>query len=808
MASVSGESRQSVQKIALLIKGCKLSDAEADLTNLMYSLDKEELLLLSPEINDLISLFLKKRKKKLSELLQGLLSGELRIRQSKPFLKFAEGQKNPLDGIQKRHSVYSGQLDELRDHHIFQWATFYNDTARFIFNELFTVYKAGDAWQEELESVSKLFTQHAAEISRRGYEYSVSNGVSEQITHSKSLGGLQQFLYLLINLYIEQRDTVSSANEARLTWDIISSLLAGVIRGYGYTLGWELLLEKNRYWVPAVGFLTGADALPLLHEATAVGGNTGLFSTIVPTLLAFDGLANKYQGANFLLPRLSRVALGEPLVLDITLTAAVGVSAEETSVLCFFGDELSNRWEVERANESGAAAVVACLSTEMRSFAEATDRIKIIDASEVARVVEHAQNFSEVIKCQIEHQLQVNSDANKDRYLVRNYAKEFPLEDPDFRRLFMVERHSVKLLLEQFEHGTGINLWCSVRRSGKTTAASNLADSTGRSVVIFQSMDHQPHQPQFNIFEKRVREVLTSGFPLDSDFLEGVIDECAISTAPLNSVHKKRVFVIDEYESFFGLLSAMTRRDPDLRYLVAQPLLSQMVSFSRKNLLIFMGQRPDAHYILSAQNQLSPLAKQFNFPLFEHHASSSESEFAQLTKRVLSPKLPFTDSFVDALFAETSGHPYLTVNLLVDMCDWLIGDKAIESQIELNAATFAAFTNQRLTPAALQRSSYYRFFQSMLSEYLSESSRTYEPWLHCIASVLRQIARKHPKLFSCSIVKYGEIADASSSGLSITRDQLLASAVMSNFLKSENGHVKPAIRLLARLAGCAATGLN
>ena len=36
--------------------------------------------------------------------------------------------------------------------------------------------------------------------------------------------------------------------------------------------------------------------------------------------------------------------------------------------------------------------------------------------------------------------------------------------------------------------------------------------------------------------------------------------------------------------------------------MVALPLLSQMVDFATRNLLIFMGQRPDAYLILSAQS--------------------------------------------------------------------------------------------------------------------------------------------------------------------------------------------------------------
>lgn len=138
---------------------------------------------------------------------------------------------------------------------------------------------------------------------------------------------------------------------------------------------------------------------------------------------------------------------------------------------------------------------------------------------------------------------------------------------------------------------------------------------------------------------------------------------------------RRIVFIIDEYESLFALLDAYVRNDLGLKVMVALPLLSQMVDFATRNLLIFMGQRPDAYLVLSAQNQLSPLVQQYRFPLFDHVNNARDTEFTQLLSYVLSDRLPFDASFATAVFEETSGHPYLTVNLMVDFCDWLIGTK-------------------------------------------------------------------------------------------------------------------------------------
>src|SRR5262249_12126077 len=153
------------------------------------------------------------------------------------------------------------------------------------------------------------------------------------------------------------------------------------------------------------------------------------------------------------------------------------------------------------------------------------------------------------------------------------------------------------------------------------------------------------------------------------------------------------------------------------------PLLSQMVAFSTTNLLVFLGQRPDAHFILMSQNQPSPLVQQDSFPLFEHHEHSTSSEFAQFLAKVMTEQLPFAPSFADAVYQESSGHPYLTVNLMVDFCHWLIESNRSLDWIKLTGNDFELFSKDRLAPAVLQRSSHYSTFQQMIADNLSEATR-------------------------------------------------------------------------------------
>ncbi|AXV76128.1 hypothetical protein CJO76_03610 [Ralstonia solanacearum] len=405
------------------------------------------------------------------------------------------------------------------------------------------------------------------------------------------------------------------------------------------------------------------------------------------------------------------------------------------------------------------------------------------------------------------HGLREDSDVDP-TLMTHNFAGDFPLDDPDFRRQFMVERHSVKSLLQEFEGSVGIHLWCSVRRSGKTTAAQELADASGKSVVVAQTMDRVPREPLKNIFSSRLREAFEAHKELSDDFFVQVVRECMLASTAADQGGRRIVFIIDEYESLFALLDAYVRNDLGLKVMVALPLLSQMVDFATRNLLIFMGQRPDAYLVLSAQNQLSPLVQQYRFPLFDHVNNARDTEFTQLLSYVLSDRLPFDASFATAVFEETSGHPYLTVNLMVDFCDWLIGTKFRITGEALSAQQFTSFVKDRLTPAALKRSPHYGFFHGQMAEYLSERARTEEPWLASIANILRLIADKHPRNFTATFSNYEQWAEPVSVVARMTAARLLTTGSQANFLEEKGGSVLPGIRLLARLAGSAAPTIN
>lgn len=813
MSSTSGAVRQRLSEIAAHIDANRVQAASDAMASLFRSQPVESLELLAPELREQIGRLLPRRKRDLGAMLDDALS-----RTSRPPVQVVKAgevvaRPQPSRPIQSSIERYRSRLADLGRFHIFQWATYYRETVLYLFKDLQDELRGREEWQPMLDEVSRALSEHAQDIFSRGFQHLDSKGVSNEVAEIKSINGLQKFLYLVVTLLLEQRDGIKNSRDARLLWDIASSLIVGVLRGYGRLdagdmQGWVLLRRSLRTWLPPLGFTRGGDALQLIQDFPAAERPDDIFVTIVPALLGVEKFGNRFHGADFMLPRLSRVAIGEPPRLDLTYTTSESGSTRELIVSCFFQGTVAEARVLAEAVALRASAVVVKTRGLAKTWIDGQQASPVLDASDVLPIAEQTENFSEMVRASLETSAHAQSDLIDADSLGRNFAREFPLEDPDFRKLFLVERHSVKRLLEQFEEGSGIHLWCSVRRSGKTTAVSSLSDMTARSVVVFQTMDHQPNQPELNVFLKRVREAFAARQGIAEDFFAKVVRECALSNAPIDYEQRKVVLIIDEYETLFGMILAYTSDDVGLRYLVAQPLLSQMVGFAANNLLVFMGQRPDAHLILSSQNQLSPLVRQHNFPLFEHFAGATDTEFTQFLRRVLTEKLPFAPSFADAVFHETSGHPYLTVNLLVDLCDWLIQNRRKEGHGDLDSAVYAAFAKDRLSQAALERSPYYSFFHGMLSEYLSELGRRNEPWLYAVSSILIQIARKHPKSFGSSLPGFQQIAAPYGPVARATPERLLASAVMSNFLKESDGQVFPGIRLMARLAASAVPNVN
>ncbi|WP_162903961.1 MULTISPECIES: hypothetical protein [Ralstonia solanacearum species complex] len=796
-------------EVSGLIEMNQVETASSRLRVLIGTLVRDEFVLVSPDIKAQIERFEKKRRRDL------LVDFDSRVAQ---LSGVGSSQSNstavsrgPLASAE-RLSVRAGEmLRTLAEKYIFKWTPNYRDTLQFIFAKALEELPDSGQLEREITAIGAQFASHSEEIFERGHKFQIRLGLSQDVALIKSISGVQTFLDVVISTYLDSRQRVLSAKEANVLWGLTSAAICGLVRGYGSVRldgvsGWSLLGENMRSWVPPMGFCRATELLAFFDDFPATERAEDLRLVLGAAAYAVERIAHQFHGGDVLLPRWSRMSGGDRL--DVTFSANRGGISRDLLLSCFWKGEITSQQPIRQAQSLRAAAIVGKLDQRVREWVDRGEADGVVDAAGLTTDQHQIHYLSELIFAQIDaHGLREDSDVDP-TLMTHNFAGDFPLDDPDFRRQFMVERHSVKSLLQEFEGSVGIHLWCSVRRSGKTTAAQELADASGKSVVVAQTMDRVPREPLKNIFSSRLREAFEAHKELSDDFFVQVVRECMLASTAADQGGRRIVFIIDEYESLFALLDAYVRNDLGLKVMVALPLLSQMVDFATRNLLIFMGQRPDAYLVLSAQNQLSPLVQQYRFPLFDHVNNARDTEFTQLLSYVLSDRLPFDASFATAVFEETSGHPYLTVNLMVDFCDWLIGTKFRITGEALSAQQFTSFVKDRLTPAALKRSPHYGFFHGQMAEYLSERARTEEPWLASIANILRLIADKHPRNFTATFSNYEQWAEPVSVVARMTAARLLTTGSQANFLEEKGGSVLPGIRLLARLAGSAAPTIN
>ena len=169
---------------------------------------------------------------------------------------------------------------------------------------------------------------------------------------------------------------------------------------------------------------------------------------------------------------------------------------------------------------------------------------------------------------------------------------------PDKAPFFHVARTSVRDLLRTFERRNGMRLWCSVRRSGKTTACLDLGSTSGDSTIVSQTCG-QSDRDEARRFHESVRKALAAGEMLSDKFVNDVVSDCA----PVDVENRRVVLVIDEYETLFEHLDAAAADSRLTRYNVVQPILNQLTSFSYENLLVLLGQEPGAHFIILSSGE-------------------------------------------------------------------------------------------------------------------------------------------------------------------------------------------------------------
>jgi len=775
-----------------LLERVRVQEAEDRLRSLLYTIGRDELSLWEYDIRRTIDQFLPKRRK--------ALLAELRKRSNNPESNAALQEVSSATVVRSLQDDFERQLEDLSARHIFQWSTFYRETLLDFYNR-FSAAASDKALLEAVGSgIYSALTTHARDIFRKGFQH-VGAAAPPQYAITKSLSGLQRFLELPVEFYSAKIPTAGSPDFSRTLRVLTSAFLTGILNGYadvsfGTQTGSEVLPRFPRSWAHYLAFLIPRHLEEIVKRLEPGDFRDGVRRSVLPLVEALETLVA--AGGDYVpLPVLGQL-VWESRRLDVGLKPPPhSETGQLLEVQSYLDAAFVSRVAIYEALNRNVSLVIAPLRPDLHGVLAADTRLNEIlvgagDADGPHSVERRAVN---VLEYAIYRRRSVRAGAQP---LTYNFAREFPLHNPHLTRYFHVYRSSVRELLRTFERRNGVRLWCSVRRSGKTTACFDLSTTTGTAVIVSQTCG-TARLPDSNLFYEEVSDAIESGRPIPKSFLIDLVARCASGKTALSD---RFVFILDEYETLFGRLKTSVRRTPDVRYTVVQPLLNQMVGFAAENLLVFLGQQPNAHFILMDQNQLSPYVEQDSFPLFQRGPDIGTDEFAALVRKVLTERVELKQSFLDALYSETAGHPFLTVKVLVAMLDWLIEGRRPLRDLKLSAHDFEGFHRSKLNTRELSLSPEYVFFREAISEATGTFGRTSDPWLYCVYSIMREIALASPDSLTCSMSDVDSIAarlDVTSLGF--TADYLLGTAAQANFLRVTGDNVQPKIRILGRLAG-------
>ncbi len=699
--------------------------------------------------------------------------------------------------IDRVDRAFGAALTVLGEKHIFQWSTAYTESLNRHFDSYLPLLRSELA-ETAARSIRRRLDEHTTAIFSHGYEYGRSRGLTQEIAIQKSIHGLASLLDLCLDYYSQGANTSHDRKDTSSLRALISATAGGILRAYaflrlGETDGATLLARFPDRWAYQLAFLSAEASEDIVSKLPEHPLRTGLQRAALPLLACIDSLLVRPRETYFPIPLLGQFSW-EHRRLDVGVRSPSMWGADR---LIYLRAHLDEAFVSERDLDEAAARrfgfVLAPLKPDLAHRVRSNEQLRriVIEVGDSTRSAV-TDGATDVLARRL---YELRSKIEGAKPITYNVAHEFPLHTPGKSPFYHVRRTSVRDVLARFDRKNGARLWCSVRRSGKTTACFDLDITPGGSVIVPQTCGTE-QTLNGRVLYDGVREAIESRTPLGRTFVDSVVRDCA----PLSVDQADRtVLIIDEYETLFGYLASVAESEPATRYSVAQPLLNQLVEFARDNLLVLLGQQPGAHFILMDQNQLAPYVKQDPFPLFEHHLRAGE--FSQLVGRVLRDQINVATGFVDALHTETAGHPFLTVNVLGAVVDWLIEQKRPARGITLDAGDFTQFETEKLSLDQVSLAPDYDFFREAAKAAMGENGYRQNRWLYTAYWLVRKIARAAPDTFTVarddlsalitSLPAPGPLPDA---------NEMLRTATQANFLSYTGENVVVKVRTLGRLA--------
>ena len=705
-------------------------------------------------------------------------------------------------------------LDNLAARHLFQWRSNYRECFERHLTAVVDTYRTefpgGFAREPFVETVA----EHARSIFASGYDFARTHR-RDHHEHAmrKSLSGLASFLGIPLDFYTVRVSSTVSHRDSLVLRTVLSATMTAILAGYAEaefdgTPGHLVLNTSRKEWVSLLAFLTPGDldflCSRLQHTEIADGIRTAIWPVVAGIQLFFEFDRRTF----FPLPTEGAYHV-DPLRLDISVRSPPDSGTYQTTATAYLQYALVQ--DLEDSYRHQTALVVAPIRPDVGRVVEARDYLNAIvlsvdeDVDDDGRERKRDALAQETFRIWDNRFLSASSAWQGTVRITYNFAAEFPLRKPTEARHFHVTRTSVRDLLRTATRDRqGVLLWCSVRRSGKTTACLDLVSGTSDASVVVQTCGAATDvagSTFYRDFRSALGSATKSGEMLAEGFVEASIRKCDRRG---DHEHSRLVLILDEYEKLFRHFT-VHEDDHRMRLLVLEPFLDQLVAFASENLLVLLGQQPDAHFVLMDQNQLAPYIRQEAFPLFEHRRGTVGGEFAELVSKVFGGKITFSPDFADVLYDEVAGHPWLTVNTLVEFVEWLI-ENEWNLRDRVNGEDFRRFCSERMSGMELPLRREFSFFRDYASRNMSVTGYRSNPWIYTVYWILHQIG---PGTVTVEEFKglVERIPKPGRRGLPAW-DVVLQQASLANFLHRESNEVSVRIPLLGRISASARPGID
>jgi hypothetical protein len=784
-----------------LLSRHEVSRAYDNLVEVIRNGSKQDLDRLEGALGEIIGRFMHKRRRDLTHALQLRMNGGTYASSSNVGQPSSPAPHQSPNSIEAFNQDVGDRLDALSRYHIFQWSTYYRDELRAILADTVDLIRTYESANEAFELLRTQSCRHSKEIFSKGYSFvSSQTWMTPEQAEGKSLAGLRSFLELPVELYADESARLTTPQDCRVLRRATSRIICGVLQGFASSsLGTAppaLLLQRTiKSWARVLPLLEEQDIIELDQELD-LGSLSPVLGEPLHVLARALDEASRMSSVDPMVVRSASVSLDDR-VMDLALRPPADSSdTKPLEIAILAGDLHVVRHQVEQRAKLG---YIACVTPKLAVTyfggkivpGSIADMVVPIDAATPDFLLQRMRQRFYENKIVVPHGSPLKT----------NIAERFPLENPTLLTFFRVQRQSIRALETMLSTRTGVLLWCSVRRSGKTTGVSELASAIQERSAVFQRCELTGLDHESRVLFEAVCDALSSADPLPRDFVRKVVAQAApMGVAP----SRGSILILDEYDRLFGRLRAAGRRNEDVRHLVVQPLLDQLVEFATDNLLILLGQQPNAHYIVMDQNQLSAYVQQEPYPLFSHSPNSTQDEFWDLLGKVFQQTLRFEASFANAVYAETGGHPFLTVNLLRELVDWLIERRTIPSEVMLTRELFNEFSAIRLDSRAVSTSKHYEYFREAAAEALSPDGAAETPWIHAAYDLLRLLGSSGTGAqLSVERRLVERAVEATLQRVRLTNftcQSFIASAARGNFVDTHNDIVFAKIPILARIA--------